>query len=115
MFVGIARITLRLPGAQSLKDRRRVINGYKDRLKARLSVSVAEVGSGDDHHSASLGVALVARDAGEATELLARVVAVAEQIPEALVVDSGRRVLPWRPEWSGPSWSDLDDDPPKKG
>ena len=104
MFVGIARVVLRIPGARSLKDRRRVVNSYKDRLKARLSVSVAEVGDVEDHRSATLGIALVAREAGEAEELLARAVSAADQVADAVVLESSRRVLPWHSGWSE-GWS----------
>lgn len=107
MFVGVGRITLRIPGARSLKDRRRVVSSYKDRVKARLSVSVAEVGPSEDHQLATLGIALVARDAAEAEELLSRAVQAAEQLSGALVVDSDRRVLPWHPDGIT-QWLDRD-------
>ncbi|MFM2077254.1 MAG: hypothetical protein RJA49_1144, partial [Actinomycetota bacterium] len=44
MFVGVARIVLQIPGARSLKDRRRVVTGLKDRTRATLPVSIAEIG-----------------------------------------------------------------------
>ncbi|MGE3671001.1 MAG: DUF503 family protein, partial [Polyangiaceae bacterium] len=44
MFVGVARIVLRLPGSHSLKEKRRVVRSYKERLASRLPVSVAEGG-----------------------------------------------------------------------
>ncbi|MCA9632349.1 MAG: DUF503 domain-containing protein, partial [Myxococcales bacterium] len=44
MFVGVARIVLRLPGSRSLKDKRRVVRSYKERLASRFPVSVAEIG-----------------------------------------------------------------------
>jgi uncharacterized protein YlxP (DUF503 family) len=116
VFVGIGRVVLRLPGARSLKDRRRVVNGYKDRLKARLSVSVAEVGETEDHRTATLGIALVAREAGEADELLARALNAADQLADAVVAERSRRVLPWHSGlseeglseegWSEDGWSE---------
>lgn len=81
-----------------------MVSGYKDRLKARLSVSVAEVGDVEDHRSATLGIALVARDAGEAEELLGRAMNAANQIADAVVIESSRRVLPWHSGWSE-DWS----------
>lgn len=114
MFVGVGRITLRIPGARSLKDRRRVVSSYKDRVKARLCVSVAEVGPLEDHQRATLGVALVARDAAEAEELLSRALQAAEQLSGALVLDSDRQVLPWRDQGLAAQWLDRDD-PFEKG
>lgn len=90
---------LHIPGARSLKDRRRVVSSYKDRVRVRLSASVAEVGGGDSRQMASVGIALVARDPGEAEELLDRAVQAAHQLADAMVVDTSRRVLPWDTSW----------------
>lgn len=98
MFVGIGHVVLGFPGARSLKDRRRVLNKFKDRLRVRLSVSVAEVG-GESWQTATVGIALVARDAKEAEELLDRALQAAHQLADALVVDMNRRILPWDSGW----------------
>ncbi len=42
--VGVLFLTLELPGARSLKDRRRVVRSLSDRLRARCQVAVAETG-----------------------------------------------------------------------
>ena len=44
MFVGVARMVLSVPGARSLKDKRQVVRSFRDRVRARLSASIAEVG-----------------------------------------------------------------------
>ena len=64
----------------------------------RLSVSVAEVG-GESWQMATVGIALVARDAREAEELLDRALQAAHQLADALVVDMNRRILPWDSGW----------------
>ncbi len=63
MTVGILRLELAVPGAHSLKDKRRVIKSIKDRLFGTFHVSVAEVDDLDLWQRAVLGVALVANDA----------------------------------------------------
>src|SRR5690606_41192572 len=45
VVVGVIDWELEVFGAQSLKDKRRVVRSLKDRLRARLNVSVAEVRS----------------------------------------------------------------------
>ncbi|NLE60031.1 MAG: DUF503 domain-containing protein, partial [Planctomycetes bacterium] len=62
MVVGTLSLKLAIFGAYSLKDKRRVVNSLKDRLKGRFNVSVAEVGSLDRWQQAELGVAMVAND-----------------------------------------------------
>ena len=63
MFIGVLQMELSIPGAQSLKDKRRVIKSVKDRLSARHNVSVAEV---DPRRAPPvvLAVAMVSNDRG---------------------------------------------------
>lgn len=70
--VGLLRITLRLPDARSLKDRRRVVRSLADRLRARCLVAVAE--TGDPQGLRDAEVSVVAVGLGEAA-VSARLVA----------------------------------------
>lgn len=74
MQVGALRLTLRIPGAQSLKDKRRVVHMVRDRVRARFEVACAEVESLDDHRVAVIGVALVGNDARVLRQAADRVV-----------------------------------------
>lgn len=62
MIVGIVVVELHLPGARSLKDKRRVIAGLVERLHQRHRLSVAQVGHLDLHQRAELGLAAVGID-----------------------------------------------------
>jgi len=62
MIVGVLKIDLALYESQSLKDKRRVIKGLKERLAARFHASVAEVDALDSRKRAVLGVAVVGND-----------------------------------------------------
>ena len=44
MRIGVIQIELSIPGAMSLKDKRRVVRRMKDRIAQKFNVSVAEVG-----------------------------------------------------------------------
>jgi uncharacterized protein len=66
MVVALLSLELHLPLARSLKDKRMVLRGVKDRLR-RLNVAVAELEHQDLWQRAGLGVVTVA-----ATEALAR-------------------------------------------
>ena len=59
MVVAAVRIELHVPGAQSLKDRRSVLNSLKDRLRGRFNVAVGEAEPSDLWQRASLGLAAV--------------------------------------------------------
>ena len=62
MVVGVMTLRLAIPGARSLKDKRRALRSVKDRLKARHNVSVAEVDGHEYWQTAVLGVSAVGTD-----------------------------------------------------
>ena len=62
MTVGVLQLELRIPDADTLKDKRRVVLSVKDRISHGRNVSVAEVSALDEHRRAILGVAMVAND-----------------------------------------------------
>jgi uncharacterized protein len=73
-YVGILTVELHFPEAGSLKGKRKFVRSAKAQLQNRFGASVAEV----DHHElwqrCSLTVACVAREAGEAHDLLEQAV-----------------------------------------
>lgn len=85
MVVGIAEIELSLPGAQSLKDKRRVIKGLIERCRNRWNVSAAEVADNDLWQRAVLGLAVVANSSEHCHQVLDAAVRFLEGEPEALV------------------------------
>jgi uncharacterized protein YlxP (DUF503 family) len=87
VFVGIARIELHIPGSRSLKDKRQVVRGLKDRIREHARAAVAEVEFQDLWQRAALGVAVVAGDAGQARELLQVVRRLVEQTYAAQLTD----------------------------
>ena len=100
MFVGLARVVLQIPGARSLKDRRKVVKGLKDRLRARLPVSVAEVGDVEAWQVATLGVAVVSGDRVRCDQVLSQVLASARS-SEAVVADFRTEVISFGSGGSG--------------
>ena len=74
MIVGVATITLHLPGIRSLKGKRRVVHSIIGRLRHEFNVSVAEVDDQDRWQKATLGVTCVSVSAEYARGLLTRAV-----------------------------------------
>jgi uncharacterized protein YlxP (DUF503 family) len=87
------KLALSVPGARSLKDRRRVVHAFRDRVRARISVSIAEVGDLERYQVATLGVALVARDARHCSELMAEVAKEARGLRDAVLLDVATEVV----------------------
>jgi len=74
MVVGTLRLSLLIRGARSLKDKRRVLRSFKDRVRVRFNVSIAEVDAQGSHQRAELGVAMVANDPVYVTSVLHKLV-----------------------------------------
>ncbi len=101
MFVGVLRLLVHIPSARSLKDRRRVVRSFKDRVQSRLRVSVAEVGALDSHRTAVLGVAVVAKDAARCDELLSSAAAMAATLRDGVLADQAIEIVPFGREGTG--------------
>lgn len=56
-------VDIRIPAAQSLKDRRQVVRSLLDGARQRFGVSAAEVGGQDTWQRATLGFAVAASEA----------------------------------------------------
>jgi len=93
MFVGVARIVLQIPGARSLKDRRRVVKGLKDRARARLPISIAEIGDLERWQVATLGVSVVSNEAARCSEVLSHMASLAGSAHDALVADVATEIV----------------------
>lgn len=101
VHVGVASLELHIPAARSLKDKRRVVRSLIDRLHSRYRVSVAETDFHDLHQRAEVSVALVSHDAGELEHLFDALHAVAEEVPDALLLRWEQRELVAAPDEDG--------------
>ena len=84
MVVGLLSVELYLPGSQSLKDKRMVLRGVKDRLK-KFNVAVAEVEHHDLWQRAGLGIVTVATTSTHADRELAAVAAEIDRVEPGLI------------------------------
>jgi len=86
VFVGVSRIELHIDGAQSLKDKRRIIKSLADKIGRRFNVSVSEVDHQDLWQRGTLAVAHVAPNRSEVEKLINKVTDYASANSEAEVV-----------------------------
>lgn len=87
MFIGVCRLAIQIPEARSLKDRRRVVKSFKDRVRAKLPVSIAEVGDLEHTGIAYLGLAVVSNESGRCSEILSAAVSMARVVPDGVLAD----------------------------
>jgi uncharacterized protein len=94
MFVGVLRLTFHVPHARSLKDKRRVVLKFRDRVRARFGVSIAEVAEQDKLQRAVFGVSVVSGDAAVCDSVLQQVAQVAATQEDAVLTDRSTEVIP---------------------
>jgi len=74
MVVGLLQLLLAIPGAMSLKDKRRAIRSLKDRLGARHNISLAEVDHLDEHRRSVVAIVMVSNDRRFTESCLSKIV-----------------------------------------
>lgn len=62
MVVGIGKVELYIPTAQSLKDKRGVVKSLVQRIRNKFNVSVCELGKNDIWKNAVIGLAVISKD-----------------------------------------------------
>jgi uncharacterized protein YlxP (DUF503 family) len=87
MFVGIVRIELHIPGVSSLKGKRSVVRGLKERIRQRVHAAVAEVDHQDLWQRATLGAAVVSGEGRQVGEMLQSIRDLVNATPEAELLD----------------------------
>ncbi|MDH5483761.1 MAG: DUF503 domain-containing protein [Gammaproteobacteria bacterium] len=55
-------MTLHIPCAASLKDKRKQVKSLRERLQAKFNASVAEIDAHDEWQSAVLGITMISND-----------------------------------------------------
>lgn len=82
MIVCIARLEVRLPGCQSLKDKRQIVRSWIQKRRQEGAVSISEVADHDLWGNATIGIALVHAQSVDARQWMERIHAAAESNPE---------------------------------
>jgi len=72
LIVGVLTITLSIPEANSLKDKRKVIKGLKEKLRNKFNISVSEIGDQDIWRTAIIAMAIVSADSAFANGVLSK-------------------------------------------
>ncbi|MCW5766667.1 MAG: DUF503 domain-containing protein [Phycisphaeraceae bacterium] len=93
MFVAVVQFELLIPGAGSIKDKRRVVKSVKDRLHREHMVSVAEVAHLDDMRVAGMALTAVNRDGRYLQSLIDSVLAKLRGLHDAELGEVSREIL----------------------
>lgn len=91
--VALGLVELHLPDAFSLKDKRHVLRGLKEKVRAKFEVAVAEVDHQDVWQRATLAVAYVSADARHANTVVSKALDFIEDTVEGQVLDTSVEIL----------------------
>ena len=80
MVLGLLRIEYRLHGNESLKDKRRIANSLKQKVRNTFNVSIAEVGSENEMGRLALVIASVSNDAKHLESRLTKCLSMMEAV-----------------------------------
>ena len=95
MNVGVCRLSLRLHGVRSLKDKRRISRSLIGLVSNKFNVAVAEVDDNDLWQRLTLGVSCVSNRASHADETIQTVVEfILRQRAETELIDHQIEIIP---------------------
>jgi uncharacterized protein YlxP (DUF503 family) len=88
MVIGLLSLEIFLPYCQSLKDKRHLLLGFKNRIRGRFNVALAELEFQDKWQRSRLGIVTLNSQKGFVDQVLQRILAEAEQSLEGAIVKS---------------------------
>ena len=68
--IGVLTLELHLEHSHSLKDKRQVVRGLKDRLRAKFNVAAAEIDGQDSWQRAVIGIVTLSNDRTHVEQML---------------------------------------------
>ena len=93
MLIGVLQVELTIPGSQSLKDKRRVVQSIKAKLHREHMVSVAETGSLGSLSTATLGIVLAAGEVPYCQSVLHTIVDKLKTHRDAVLADWSIQII----------------------
>lgn len=93
IFITLMTVELMIPHAQSLKDKRREVQGLRDRIRQRFNASVAEVGYHDKWQRSVLAVCLVGGDKRQLESDKTRIRRLCEEASEIVITEIAQEWL----------------------
>jgi uncharacterized protein YlxP (DUF503 family) len=72
-----------------------VLKSYKERLRARLPVAVAELGDVENYQTAAVGICCVSGDLRQAEDVIEKALGMAGVLSDAILADTRHEVIPF--------------------
>ncbi|MCK4422225.1 DUF503 domain-containing protein [candidate division WOR-3 bacterium] len=92
MIVGISTVELYLPGINSLKAKRRIINSIKATIRQQFNVSISEIDYLDKWQRSLLGIVGISNDSRFMEFMLKKVIDAINRKGDVSIIDSSIEV-----------------------
>jgi len=92
VVIGAFEVRLKVLGARSLKEKRKVLKSLKDRF-SRMNISIAEVDDQDKWQAATIGIALVSNDAGYVNSVIDKIDKSLGELPGVEVIHTKVEIM----------------------
>jgi uncharacterized protein YlxP (DUF503 family) len=92
VVIGALEVRLKVMGAQSLKEKRKVLKSLKDRF-SRMNISVAEVDDQDKWQATTLGLSVVSNNAGYVNSVIDRIMLLLSEYPGVEILYSNLEII----------------------
>ena len=93
LHIGVLQFTIEIAWATSLKDKRSVVQGIKDKVRRKFNVSVAEVDDHDTHTFGTLAAVMAGSDIQYINSALGKLLAVLDDWRDASLTDHQLEIL----------------------
>jgi len=93
VVIGILKLEIRLPFANSLKDKRRLIKSLIAHLRNDFNVSVSEIGYQDYWRKSLIGIGIVTNETKFAHRILFKITEYIKNNKELSVIDSKMEIM----------------------
>ena len=92
MVIGAFEVRLKVIGARSLKEKRKVLKSLKDRF-SRMNISIAEVDDQDKWQAATIGITLVSNDAVYVNSVIDKIDKSLSELPGVEVIHTKVEIM----------------------
>ncbi len=93
LHIGVLQFHLAIPYAASLKDKRSVVKGLKDRIRRHYNVSIAEVDDLDIWNLATLGAVMAGSDVAYINSAMDKLIDTLEGLRDATLEDHQLEII----------------------
>ncbi|MFP4168566.1 MAG: DUF503 domain-containing protein [Desulfonatronovibrionaceae bacterium] len=82
MFIGVLSLRIRLHAVFSLKEKRKLSNSIRQKIRNKFNVSVAEIDNMDDKTELSLAISMVCNERKRIDSTLSKVLSTVEALTD---------------------------------